>query len=90
MQATIRFHCSHTCGGGVCVMRLFWQVEDLFARVGGRDRILPLPCFYRIILLPIVVSIIEFLKPLNEIQVVLETPLHQLLHWDHLQYKIAM
>lgn len=71
------------------MVRLFWQVEDLFAGVGGRDCVLPLPCFYRIILLPVVVGIIEFLKPLNEIQVVLETPFHQLLHWDHLQYKIT-
>lgn len=89
-KATVGFPCPDTCSGRVCVVRLFGQVEDLFARVRGRDCVLPLPCFHRIILLPIIVSIIELLKPLNEIQVVLETPFHQLLHWDHLQYKIAV
>lgn len=66
------------------MVRLLGQVEDLFTRVRGRNCILPLSGFDRIVLLPIIVSIVEFLKPLNKIQVVLETPLHQLLHWDYL------
>lgn len=70
------------------MVRLLRQVEDLLPRVRGRNCILPLSSLNRIILLPVIVSIVEFLKPLNKIQVVLETPLHQLLHRDYLQRQV--
>lgn len=71
------------------MVRLLGQVEDLFTRIRGRNCILPLSRLDRIVLLPIIVSIVEFLKPLNKIQVVLETPFHQLLHWNYLQRQVT-
>lgn len=78
-----------TCRGGVCVVRLLGQVEDLFPGVRGRDGILPLPSLHGIILLPVIVSVVELLKPLDKIQVVLETPFHQLLHRNYLQHQVT-
>ena len=75
-KVTPERHCSSTCCGGVGMVGLLGQVEDLFAGVGRRNCVLPLSCLYWVILLPIIVSIIELLKPLDKIQVVLETPFH--------------
>lgn len=78
-----------TCRGGVRVVRLLGQVEDLFPGVRGRDGILPLPRLHRVILLPVIVGVVELLKPLDEIQVVLETAFHQLLHRNYLQRQVT-
>lgn len=60
-------------------------VEVLITWVWRGGHVLALPRQQWIVLLPVVVGVEEFLKPLNELKVVLELPLHQLLYWDNLQ-----
>lgn len=50
---------------------------------GGRD-VLALPRQQRVVLLPVVVGVKEFLEPLDELKIVLELALHQPLHCDDL------
>lgn len=57
----------NTCSRRVCMVRLFGQVEDLFTRIWWGKSVLALSSFHRIVLLPIIVSVKELLKPLNEI-----------------------
>lgn len=59
-------------------------VEDVITWVwGGRD-VLALPRQQRVVLLPVIVGVEELLKPLDELEVVLELALHQPLHRDDL------
>lgn len=46
-----------------------------------------LSCLHRVILLPIIVGIKEFLKPLDKLKVVLKLPLHQFVYWNDLEVK---
>lgn len=66
------------------MVRLLGQVEDLLARIRWGNGILTLSGFHRVILFTIVVGVKELLKPLDEIQVVLESAFHQFLHWNYL------
>ena len=45
---------------------------------------LPLPCLHRVVRFTVIVGIKEFLKPLHKLKIVLELPLHQLVHWNDL------
>lgn len=60
-------------------------VEVLITWVWRGGHVLALPRQQWIVLLPVIVGVEEFLKPLNELKVVLELPLHQLLYWNNLQ-----
>lgn len=59
-------------------------VEDVITWVWGRRDVLALPRQQRVVLLPVVVGVEELLKPLDELEVVLELALHQPLHRDDL------
>lgn len=59
-------------------------IGQTWSRTLGGSDLLPLSSRFRIILLSIIVSIKEFLKPLHKLKVVLEFPFHKLVHWDQL------
>ena len=44
----------------------------------------------RVIRLSAVVGVKELFEPLNELEIVLETALHQLVHWNYLQHHPAL
>lgn len=77
-----------TCSGGAgCMMRLLWQIEDLLAGIRGRNGVLTLSGCNRVILFTIIIGIEEFLKPLNEIKIVLKSAFNQFLHRNNLKKK---
>lgn len=69
------------------MMRLLWQIEDLLAGVRGRNGVLTLSGCNRVILFTIIIGIEEFLKPLNEIKIVLKSAFNQFLHRNNLKRK---
>lgn len=77
-----------TCGGRAGGMEGFlWQVKDLLPGIWRGNGILALSGLDRVVLLPVVVGVEELLEPLNEVQVVLKSPLDELLHRDNLRGK---
>lgn len=69
------------------MMRLLWQIEDLLAGVRGRNGVLTLSGCNRVIFFTIIIGIEEFLKPLNEIKIVLKSAFNQFLHRNNLKRK---
>lgn len=55
------------------MVRLLGQVEDLLTRVRRRDGVLTLSGLNRVVLFPVIISVKELLKPLDEIKIVLKS-----------------
>ena len=66
---------------------LLWQVEDLLAGVRWGNGILTLPGCNRVVFFTVIIGIKELLKPLDELKIVLELPLHQFVYWNDLKAK---
>lgn len=74
-----------TCRRGTgCMVGLLWQVEDLLTRVRWGNGILTLSGRHRVILFTVIIGIKEFLKPLDEIKIVLKSAFDQFLHRNYL------
>lgn len=52
---------------------LLGQVEDLLTRVRRGDGVLTLSGFNRVVRFPVIIGVIELLKPLDEIKIVLKS-----------------
>lgn len=77
-----------TCSRGAgSMVRLLWQVEDLLTWIRWGNGVLTLPSCNRVVLFTIIICIEEFLKPLDEIEIVLESALNQFLHRNDLRRK---
>lgn len=66
-------------------MGLLWQVEDLLTGIRRGDSILALSGCHRVVLFTIIVGIKELLKPLDEVEVVLESAFDQFLYRNDLK-----
>lgn len=60
-------------------------VEGGGGGVGCGHGVLSLPRLHGVVVLSVVVGIEEFLKPLDELKVVLELALHQFVYWNDLR-----
>lgn len=61
------------------------QVEDLLSGIWRGDSVLTLSGLHRVVFLPVIVGVEKLLKPLNEVQVVLKSPLDEFLDRDDLR-----
>lgn len=59
-----------------CANEFLGFVEDLITWVRGWRHVLALPRQQRVVLLPIIVCVKEFLKPLNKLKIILEFSFH--------------
>lgn len=80
----IKLTCSRGAGS---MVRLLWQVEDLLTWIRWGNGILTLPSCNWVVLFTIIIRIEEFLKPLDEIKIVLKSALNQFLHRNNLNKK---